>query len=122
MTPTNLQNRNLELYAKYRNDRPCLRNLIAFNRARYYPIFVIMAIGVIFLVLPDFHIFGIIIISMTAGVLIRDLGFFRHTVLIWPLVQEIIDWNKVDQLINKKSEQDGPPNDPPRGSFNGGQD
>jgi len=31
--------------------------------------------------------------------LLRDFGVFRRTVLIWPVNQQIIDWEKVDHLI-----------------------
>lgn len=31
--------------------------------------------------------------------LVRDIGFYRRSAAIWPLMQGVMDWNKVEALL-----------------------
>ena len=33
--------------------------------------------------------------------MLRDLGVFLRTVQLWPVQQQVIDWEKVDQLLTE---------------------
>lgn len=48
-----------------------------------------------------FATFGVIGIAI--GALSRDFGRFHQTVKLWPALDEVIDWNKVDDLLNNEA-------------------
>lgn len=46
-----------------------------------------------------YDLFGWIVIGLLLGCLVRDLGWFRRTVVLWPLHDDIINWDRVDELL-----------------------
>ena len=32
--------------------------------------------------------------------LLRDIGYYRRAVATWPIVREVLDWNRVEHLAN----------------------
>ena len=36
-------------------------------------------------------------LALTA-VILRDIGYFRRSVMIWPTLEQVLDWNRVEQL------------------------
>ena len=50
---------------------------------------------------------GVLFVGFLLGVLTRDLGIFRRTILIWPVLSDIINWERVEQLLDDSSLDDG---------------
>jgi len=40
-----------------------------------------------------------IAIGIVIGVILREFLYHRQTIKIWPVIDEIIDWHKVDVLV-----------------------
>lgn len=53
-----------------------------------------------FLVVPSMPEFGWASIGLFLGAALRDIGHFRMVRRIWPMVDRITDWQKVDDLID----------------------
>lgn len=47
--------------------------------------------------------------GMIVGALARDAGYVRLWRRNWPLVDAIIDWNRVDELLAQSEESTAPP-------------
>ena len=46
---------------------------------------------------------GLLLVGFGAGAVLRDLAYFRRSVAVWPLIEEITDWDRVDQLFDDKA-------------------
>ncbi len=99
MRLTKLQRRNLEFSRRYRDAPLTLGALLSAMKFRYL-------VGVAYFggsAVLTFFIWGVfppILLSVCfLTLLLRDLGNFLRTVQLWPLQQQIIDWEKVDQLL-----------------------
>jgi hypothetical protein len=46
--------------------------------------------------------YGVITAAFVGGafavMVLRDIGWYRRTVANWPVLQQVIDWSKVEQL------------------------
>jgi len=43
---------------------------------------------------------GVYFVAVAFVVLIcRDIGFFRRSAAIWPVLQEVLDWKKIEELM-----------------------
>ena len=40
------------------------------------------------------------------SVLLRDIGYFRRSVRAWPVVREVIDWEKLTALVDEDPKRD----------------
>jgi hypothetical protein len=48
-------------------------------------------------------IIGFVLVGFVLGGIGRDVGLFIRTKSLWTLQKEIIDWDKVDKLLDNKS-------------------
>ena len=103
---TRLQQRNMRLWLRFRDQRMTILGLIWANRRMYLLLFV--AFGLL-AICAHFY-FGPIgssfLLVALAAVLLRDVGFYRRSVAVWPLLQQVFDWKKVEELASS----DVPPN------------
>ena len=100
----------LEAYLKHRDQPPTvlvyLRKVLPF----WLLVMVLMAVGAAPLVLfardatasPTLLYCGA---SLLAGVFIgacaRDIGWIRRVVATWPVMREVIDWEKIERLLKQ---------------------
>jgi len=42
---------------------------------------------------------GFVSIGVGIGVLSRDLGLFRRFVQVWPVLSQVFNWQKIDELL-----------------------
>jgi len=80
-------------------------NLIWSNRRAYAFLLFIFSAGVALLYALDPGAAKLAGFAF-AGILLRDVGYFRRTVQNWPVIKEAMDWNKVTELLRT----DAPPN------------
>jgi hypothetical protein len=112
MQLTKRQRRVLEIYRWYRAHPPSFRfylSAMLWRSARwlYASIFGIA----ILIVMTRASIFGgltYIILGVLLGFVIRDVLSYRQTTLVWPVFDEIIDWSKVDALLQSASDSTEP--------------
>jgi hypothetical protein len=102
---TRLQQRNLKLWLRFRGQRLTILGLIWANRRMY--LLLILAFGT--LAALAYIYFGALgawfLLVAFAAVFVRDIGFYRRSVAIWPIFQQVFDWNKVEELASS----DAPP-------------
>jgi hypothetical protein len=36
------------------------------------------------------------------SIVLRDIGYFRRSVRIWPILQQVLNWPKIEQLVSSK--------------------
>ncbi len=47
-------------------------------------------------------VLALLIGLFAAGAITRDLGYARRTAKMWPLIVRVLDWEKIDQLIDEQ--------------------
>jgi mycoredoxin len=100
MQLTKLETAVLQRLVKYRTVAPTLgERLRAMLPWMTTLLMVCVALGV---VLARLHVPGIVFLpaGIFLGALGRDLGSQRQYVKWWPINHEIMDWNRVEQLLN----------------------
>jgi hypothetical protein len=108
MQLTKQQRRMLEIYRWYRAHPPSLRfylSAMLWRSARWLYVGV-FAIAVL-IVIGRATIFGsltYIILGLLLGFVVRDVIYYRQTTLVWPVFDEIIDWGKVEALLQPASD------------------
>ena len=108
MQLTKQQRRALEIYRWYRTHPPIFRfylSAMLWRSARWLYVG-IFGIAVL-IVLSRASMFGslaYIILGLLFGFVIRDLLYYRQTTLVWPVFDEIIEWSKVDALLQSASD------------------
>ena len=95
---TNLQRRNLQLYLRYRGRRMTIAGLFWANRRTYLLMCVLLGAIAAFVSTLAGHIGAAFVGVAGAVVILRDIGYFRRSAAIWPLLEQIIDWDRVEQL------------------------
>lgn len=99
MPMTRLQRRNLQLYLRFRDKQMTVAQLIWCNRRIYLLLLLVFAI-----VAALFYAAAGTLGASFAGValavmVLRDIGYYRRSVAIWPALQRVLDWTKVEQLL-----------------------
>jgi hypothetical protein len=96
MTP--LQRRNVKLWLKFREQPMSIPGLIWANR-RMYALLVFLFAGIAAVV---YAVSGALAASFLGVALLavfaRDIGFYRRSIAIWPVLQRALDWEKVEEL------------------------
>ncbi len=98
---TYYQKRSLEFYLIQKDKQPTLISMFVFN-IRLYAWTGVLFIGAILFYyflsgLEAAYIAG----ALFVGVFLRDIGILRKSVRNWPLLQEIIDWDKAALLTEE---------------------
>jgi hypothetical protein len=98
---TYYQKKSLEFYLAHKDKQVTLISMFVFN-IRLYAWIGVLSLGIIL-----FYYFlggpqaACIVAALIVGMLLRDIGTFRKSIRNWPLLQEIIDWDKATSLKEK---------------------
>ena len=97
-TLTPYQKRSLAFYLAHKDKKLTMTSMWIFN-AKLYALLLIgsLAIAVILYLTVGGPVTAICV-SLIVGTLARDVGTFRKSVMNWPLLNEIIDWKKAEEL------------------------
>ena len=94
MELTAFQRRTLEDWRRMRPDG--LTWKMGFRRlARSWSLLALLSAAV-YLILPQM---GMLVAGLVAGTCLRDLGYIRSARAVWPVSFKVIDWTKVDELL-----------------------
>ena len=94
-----IQRRNVEIWLQFREKPMSIPGLVWANRRMYALLIgLFAAIGAFFYVLAGPLAACFLGVALLA-VLVRDIGFYRRSAAIWPLMQTVMDWNKVEALL-----------------------
>ena len=98
MTP--LQGRVIESYLLFRDQPMTIAGLFRLNRSAYLrAVLAFCALGT----LAEYALGttgAACVATAFAVMLLRDFGFYRRSVAIWPVVREVLDWKKIEQLAS----------------------
>lgn len=98
MTP--LQRRTLSIWLKFREKPLSVWALFWASRRIYLLTFTVFAV-IGWLVYSRFGPSGVVYLLVAfVTALLRDVGYFARSARAWPVVREIIDWSKVETLLN----------------------
>ena len=75
-----------------------LSSLIWFNR-RIYALLFIMAVTSAIAAYWAFDVLGVAFVVVAYGTMfLRDIGWYRRSKINWPLIRDLIAWEKVIEL------------------------
>jgi hypothetical protein len=99
MKLTKLQRKTLEFFHSHRSETPTIGCQLRFNWFAWVPLVVIGILGCFVLLTPGCEKAGWLWIGLVGGAFARDLGRYRGVVRVWPAYQEIINWQRVSELL-----------------------
>ncbi|HKI33431.1 MAG TPA: hypothetical protein VKA46_16370 [Gemmataceae bacterium] len=109
MELTRFQRKNLVAYRQYHDDPPTWGGY--FRRTWHLYLFIVGWIigGALLVYWLGFPLVSAVLLGMLAGCLIRDYGMYRKFLQLWPALAEILDWERIDDLLqgNPKQEKTG---------------
>ena len=100
MQLTKGQRRNLELYATYRSAPPTFWQLLRVNLPRLA--FMALLVVLLYVLAPTAGTewLALMVTGLFLGVLVRDIGRFWQFVRMWPVLAAVLDWQRIDRLLN----------------------
>ena len=91
----------MEFYLHYKDKKLTMGAMWIFNAKLYFwMLLVFISIILLYYLLVGIEAASIVAAALV-GVLLRDIGTFRKSVRNWPLLNEIIDWDKAAALMEK---------------------
>jgi hypothetical protein len=104
MRLTKVQVKKLRLYQEYVRTEPtlgrCLWNI-------KWSLVSLVGLGFIGYVIAPSDIFRWLIVGFAAGLLWAAFATTRNTSVSWPLLREIVDWQKADKLLKDNEKDSG---------------
>ena len=97
MKITAFQKRHLEALVTFRKRKPNLWRFLMFRPLSWIPVLFIFAVSFAFYLLLDEH-WGLFMIGMSVGALVRIFAHARFALMAWPVTEEVTDWSKVQAL------------------------
>ena len=97
MNLTKYQKRHLDALVTFQKKNPTVWSLIAFRPLSLIPIVFIIGLSFAFYYFVD-PLWGMFIIGMSAGAILRIFSHARFSVMAWPVTKEVTDWAKVEAL------------------------
>jgi hypothetical protein len=104
MQLTTFQRRALEVYRWYRHHPPAwqfyLSALLWRSASQIY--LAIGAIALLIVLIGRTSAIGAwiyLLLGVIIGMIVRALLSYQHTIRLWPVLASIIDWDKVDALL-----------------------
>jgi hypothetical protein len=97
---TPYQRRNMKFYLRYREQRMTLFGLLWANRRMHL------------ILLTAFAAYGLLVYFVYGGLgaafvavawisaFLRDIAIYSHSAKVWPVMQKVIDWKKVEALAS----------------------
>ena len=93
-----LLRRNLQLYLRHREQRMTITGLLWANRRMYALLATAFGLFAAFLYYAVGAFAAWYIGVAFATLLARDIGFYRRSVMLWPVLEQVFDWDRIEQL------------------------
>ena len=106
MKLTRFQKKTLRFLDLFRTKRPTIVRQLRFNWFAWLPLLIIAVLGGVILLTPGFEKAGWLYIGLAVGAFCRDIGRFIGVVRSWPVYQEIINWQRVSELLESNDKHD----------------
>jgi hypothetical protein len=96
MKLTAYQRRHLEALTTFRTKKPSIWSVLMFRPRSWLPILFIIGLSfALYLLDPRW---GMFMIGMSTGAILRIISHARFAMMAWPVTEEITDWTKVEAL------------------------
>ncbi len=102
MSLTPLLRSTLRYYQGYRDKPPTLWSLWEQSSKNHAILFMVVSLGSIYLYLDVSRAVGLFFAGIGVGAILRDIGRFRAFARIWPVLAQILDWKKIDDLLDDR--------------------
>lgn len=96
--PTAVQQRNLRVYLQFRDRPMTVSGLFWANRRIYLLLTLFFGLATALFYRALGGIAAGFVLTAYATLILRDIGHNRRSVQVWPMVREVLDWSKVEQL------------------------
>lgn len=106
MKLTTLQKRTLLFFNSFNSAPPTVRRQLSFNWIAWALLLILGAISCVALLVPGLEAAGYLLIGMILGAFFRDIGRYRAIVRVWPVYREIINWQRVSELLDPSEKHD----------------
>jgi hypothetical protein len=97
MTITNADRRVLQAYLRMRETGPQLSHKIL---SFWLVLFILMAAFAVIVYQAELHLLGGLIAGFVVGAFLRDCRYIVQARKAWPVIREITDWNRVQELLD----------------------
>ena len=87
-------------YLLYRETDPTVDAIFARGAKTYLLLTVVFAFIAGFSWLVISHGFSMAVVGMYLGAILRDMGHFRNTVHVWPVLRGVLDWPAIERLVS----------------------
>ena len=97
---TALERKLLVTYRAWHDRPPTLLRMVGMN---WKPFLFLLVYGLgSFALCVSFHIpnVGYLVLGFVCGAILRDLGTFRRLYKLWPFLDEVLNWRRIDQLLD----------------------
>jgi len=101
MRLTTQQLQQLKKMREFREVSPTIARYIRLGWRAYAYLLVVGAAGIIFFLWAGWPAASTFFAGMVLATFLRDLGWYRRMVNSWPLVHEITNWQRVDEILNQ---------------------
>jgi hypothetical protein len=107
MKLTKVQRKTLQFFQLFHSEKPTIGRQLIFNWFAWLPLLASVAVASIFAFTPAFANMGWWMIGVAVGAFGRDIGRFRQFVRVWPVYKEVVNWQRVSELL-ESNEKDQP--------------
>jgi hypothetical protein len=101
------ERQTLQAMLRFRDDPPSLAGWVAANWRQYLTLFGVFALvgtgigAAAYFVWGEVILIGCVVGGVFIGTLLRDLSFMNAVGTSWTVRREVIDWQKVRQLLGE---------------------
>ncbi len=106
MKTTKYQSNTLKGYLKFQNNPPTVLKLISLNLAAFIFFLIAFCVGIVLIVKRFDPHFGYILVGMSYGMAMITIINFRYFIKFWPVLKEILNWEKVKKVYEEKTPND----------------
>ncbi|MDQ2807720.1 MAG: hypothetical protein M3Z04_12560 [Chloroflexota bacterium] len=110
MPLTHLQRATLMLYRAYHANAPTVGGILRRLTKRYLIMLIVVVATLTVVTLTgsfsDALPWAGLLIGLVSGAAARDLGYARIAVRVWPVLNQVLDWQKIDALLAATSKGD----------------
>jgi len=98
---TGIQRRQIALYLHFRDKSISVIALFWFSRRTYAVLLAAALLSALLAYwLNDFFLLALVAVAY-GTMLLRDVGYYRRSRRVWPVVREVIAWDKVERLASE---------------------
>ena len=97
MKLTAFQRRCLESYVYLHGKSPTLLDVLSFRSRGWLPFLMMAVLSSLMFYISS--LWGMFMIGMTMGAVLRIIGYARFTVLGWPVIERVLDWDRVASVL-----------------------